>query len=564
MDRYAGRLLPVVDPDRRRRWHALAIENQINEGRLDRAAFHRNRFAGHLPAHASIRLAVRRDDLDETLMLLDREPEPPTERVPRSHREDDALRAWVYSLLGQADQGHAQLCGPQADTDTAIGSFSEALRIAERIEVARFRAEALIGLCFAHGRAGRFAPVWRHGCEALEILQHAGDRYLTAFAHLAIGAGGELVAQPDAATWLERAAQEATDCGDRYIITTAARLRLARHHLRRSDQSAFASAATAALTSMRRYGMQFLLLATPWTGIPSTADRLAITRAAATLPDVGEYAGYLAAQLDGLRPAPVAAPLMAAGLSIRTLGRFTVYRDGRDLDVAGWGRRKARELLWLLCSRDSRSITREEAVELLWPRQNLGPGAVRFRVALHALHEALEPERAPRAPTRFVHATGERIVLDDAVRLDVEEFRRLVGQLRREADPDRTAALVDQALLLYQGPFLSDAPYADWAAPTRDELTGIFADLVLRAAHLHAGAGRAAEGIPMLRRPLADDPYHEQAWRLLAEAYLAEGRPAAARDAYQECAARLWDDLRVRPGWRLPDLAVHAPAGRRT
>jgi DNA-binding SARP family transcriptional activator len=524
-------------------------------------------------------------------MLLDREPEPPAERVPRSHREDDALRAWVHSLLGQAEQaqvharlgitagrdlaspivkcvctgrlGHAQLCGPQADIDTAIGSFSEALRIAERIEVARFRAEALIGLCFAHGRAGRFAPVWRHGCEALEILQHAGDRYLTAFARLAIGAGAELVAHPDAASWLEQAAEEADRCGDRYITTTA-RLWLARHHLRRADHSAFATAATAALASMRTYGMQFLLLAAPWTGIPSTADRLAITRAAEALPDVGEYAGYLAAQLDGLGPAPVAATPTAAGLSIRTLGRFTVFRDGRDLHAASWGRRKARELLWLLCSRDSRSIAREEAVELLWPRQNLEPGAVRFRVALHALQEALEPDRASRAPTRFVHSTGERIVLDDAVRLDAEEFRRLAGQVRREADPVRAAALVDQAMHLYQGPFLSDAPYLDWAAPTRDELAGIFAELVLRAANLHTGAGQAGQAIPMLRRLLTDDPYHERAWRLLAEAYLAEGRPAAARDAYQECAARLWDDLRVRPRWQLPDLAAHTPAGSST
>ncbi|WP_406036363.1 tetratricopeptide repeat protein [Micromonospora sp. NBC_00898] len=589
--RAAGRLLPHVDEDRRRRWHALAVENQINEGRLDRAAFHRSRLAGHLPGHASIRLAVRRGDLDDTLTLLDREPQPPAERVPRSHREDDALRAWVYALMGQAEQaqvharlgitagrdlaspivecvclgrlGHAQLCGPQADTDTAIGSFTEALHIAERIEVARFRAESLIGLCFAHGRAGDFAPVWRHGCEALEILQHAGDRYLTAFARLAIGAGAELVAHPDAASWLKQAVREAAACGDRYITTTA-RLWLARHHLRRGDRAAFAGAATAALTTMREHGMQFLLLAAPWTGIPSTADRLTIARAAAALPEVGEYAGYLAAQLDGVRPEPVAPPPATAGLSIRTLGRFAVLRDGRDLDAAGWGRRKARELLWLLCSRDSRSIAREEAVELLWPGQNLEPGAVRFRVALHALQEALEPDRPARAATRFVHATGERIVLDDAVRVDADEFRRLAGQLRREADPAHAAALADQALHLYQGPFLTDAPYADWAAPTRGELAGIFADLVLRAATLHAGVGQAAQAIPLLRRLLTDDPYHEQAWRLLAAAYLAEGRPAAAREAYQECAGRLWDDLRVRPGWQLHDLAAHTPAGRST
>jgi LuxR family transcriptional regulator, maltose regulon positive regulatory protein len=251
-------------------------------------------------------------------------------------------------------------------------------------------------------------------------------------------------------------------------------------------------------------------------------------------------------------------------LTIRSLGRFTVRRDGRDLEAAGWGRRKARELLWLLCSRDRRSIGREEAVELLWPGQNLEPGTVRFRVALHALQEALEPDRAPRAPTRFVHASSERIVLDDAVSLDAEEFRRLARQVRREADPVRAAALVDQALNLYQGPFLPEALYADWAAPTREELAGIFAELVLRAATLHASAGRAAQGIPMLRRLLTDDPYHEQAWRLLAEAYLADGRPGAAREAYQECATRLWHDLRVRPGWRLPGLAAHTPVGRST
>lgn len=589
--RAAGYLLPCVDAQRRKRWHALAIENQINEGRLDRADLHRHRTSSRLPAHADIRLAVRRGDLDRTLTLLDREPDPPTARVPLSHREGDALRAWLYSLLGQAEQaevharrgiaagqalaspivecvctgrlGHAHLCGPRADAEGAIELFGEALGIAESIEVARFRAESLIGLCFAHGRVGQFAPVWRHGCEALEILQHAGDRYLAAFAHLAIGAGAELVAHPDAASWLERAAQEAARCAERYVTTTA-QLWLARNQLRRGEHAGFAAAITAALTTMRRHGMQYLLLAAPWTGIPSEVDRLAIARAAVAVPDIAEYAEYLAAQLDPARPAPVTAQPVAAGLRIRTLGRSAVYRDGRDLGVAGWGRRTARDLLWLLCSRDSRSITREEAVEQLWPQQDLDPGAVRFRVALHALHEALEPDRAPRAPTRFVHAIGDRIVLDDAVYVDVDEFRRLVALVRREASPDRAAAVAEQALLLYQGPFLSDAPYADWAAPTRDELAGVFADLVLRMARLHSEAGRSADSIPILRRLLTDDPYREQAWRLLAEAYLADGQPAAARDAYQECAAKLWEELGIRPGWRLPGRATHAQVGRKT
>ncbi|GAA0903400.1 BTAD domain-containing putative transcriptional regulator [Virgisporangium aurantiacum] len=591
-------MLPHVDGERRRLYHDAVVESHINEGRLDEAdAGSAGLHHDGLPRHLRVRLLVRRGDLAGALALVDQDGPDRAPRVPRSHREQQALRAWIYALMAQGDDarrhaalgiaagrelfspiiecvctarmGLARLCGPDPDPAEATEHLVRALTMATEIEVPRFRAEPLIGLCVAHGRLGAWPTAWRYGCEVLEILQHAGDAYLTAFARLAIGIAAAQVAHPDAGTWLRQAANEATGRGDRYV-STCAELWLAHGALTIGASQSFEKHAARALRGMQGNGMDYLLLDSPWTGLPDLASRQALVDRMTAVAEVGGYARYLAKQLrasgshaaavapaPGRRLQPEQQPAMTGGhgLYLRTLGGFVACRDGVTIDRAAWGRRKSLELLWLMCTRESRSVGREEAVDLLWPDENVDPGSVRFRVALHALNEALEPDRPPRGRTRFVHSSGDRVVLDDGVGIDIHEFRELSGQALTERDPARAALLAHRATLVYKGHFLAEeAPYADWATATRTELADTFRQTAMVSAGHDVASDDAGRAVAVLRRILADDPYHEAAYRLLARAYLRLGQPAAARAVFEECSERLRRELQVTPSWRLAEL----------
>lgn len=241
-----------------------------------------------------------------------------------------------------------------------------------------------------------------------------------------------------------------------------------------------------------------------------------------------------------------------ARMAVRTLGRFVLIRDGVEVPARAWRRRKARELLWLLCARPGRAVGRELAAGLLWPdAPNRVAGAGRLRVTLHALNHALEPDRRPHAPTRFVHAGADDIRLDPSVWLDVDEFHRLARRAGTEPDPARAISLGRAAVELYSGQFLPDAPHAEWAWPVRDAAQATYLDLAVRCGHADLAAGYALRAAQLARSVLGADPYREAAYRLLAEAHIAAGDPAAAMAVFAACRDRLGADLGVSPSWSL-------------
>lgn len=240
---------------------------------------------------------------------------------------------------------------------------------------------------------------------------------------------------------------------------------------------------------------------------------------------------------------------------MRTLGRFRVIRNGFEVPPDAWKRRKARELLWLLCAKSGRPVSRELATGLLWPDSPPYPaGTGRLRVTLHALNDTLEPDRRPHAPTRFVRATAESIRLDPSVWLDLEEFHRLARLAGAQPDPARALGLSRAAVELYSGQFLAEAAQLEWARPARDAAQAAYLDLAIHCGRSELAAGFALRAAELARSVLDADPYREAAYRLLAEAYLATGDPAAARAVFATCRDRLAADLGVDPSWTVDAL----------
>lgn len=144
---------------------------------------------------------------------------------------------------------------------------------------------------------------------------------------------------------------------------------------------------------------------------------------------------------------------------VRVLGVFEVT------SVCGtraeWNSRKARELLKRLVAARGAALSREVLMDALWPEESPARLGNRFSVAINVIRRALDPQRL--MPTqRYIVTDAESVRLDlDNVDVDLERF---VALTERGDDASRTAAR-----RLYRGDAFSDEPYADWAAPARDE-----------------------------------------------------------------------------------------------
>ena len=83
-----------------------------------------------------------------------------------------------------------------------------------------------------------------------------------------------------------------------------------------------------------------------------------------------------------------------AGVAIRTLGSFQVFRDGRPVPLTAWQSKKARTLIKILIARRGRATTRDVLMEALWPEEDPALATRRLSVALATCRAVLDPDKA--------------------------------------------------------------------------------------------------------------------------------------------------------------------------
>lgn len=186
--------------------------------------------------------------------------------------------------------------------------------------------------------------------------------------------------------------------------------------------------------------------------------------------------------------------------------------------------------------------------------------AVRTFVA--GLRRSLEPERPPRAPARLLVTEGPGYALRaDHDSVDAWRFERLVGSLAH-VPPTEAVDVLGSALELWRGPAYADVAEEPWARAERSRLAELRLTAVERRAEARMASGAAAEAVPDLDAHVADHPWREDAWQLLALALYRSGRQTDALAVLRRARQLLREHLGVDPGPRLnrmeEDVLLHA------
>ncbi|KOV83893.1 hypothetical protein ADL03_19445 [Nocardia sp. NRRL S-836] len=178
-------------------------------------------------------------------------------------------------------------------------------------------------------------------------------------------------------------------------------------------------------------------------------------------------------------------------------------------------------------------------------------GAVQTFVG--ALRKALEPGRPPRTPSTLLVTEGAGYALR-AQDVDAWRFEEMLGG---------DLSVLDRALALWRGPAYAEFADEHWARAEIDRLEELRLVAVERRAEAALAAGRAAGVVADLRAHLADHPWREKAWRLLALALYREGRQGDALAAVRAARQALVEHLGVDPGAELraleSDILAQAP-----
>jgi len=102
-------------------------------------------------------------------------------------------------------------------------------------------------------------------------------------------------------------------------------------------------------------------------------------------------------------------------------------------------------------------------------------------------------------------------------------------------------------MALYEGEYLLEETYADWAVPFRERMREQWLTALSHMAKIHSARGDQEAQEEVLRRVLRADPYREPSYRALMGLLAAQGRSAEALVLYRRLAGLLWEEFQAHP-----------------
>ena len=297
-----------------------------------------------------------------------------------------------------------------------------------------------------------------------------------------------------------------------------------------------------------------------WTGLAPTqlpvllADTYAAEPPPALTPSL--------ALAEARRPNPLPAPAVMRttahkanpDIAAHLFGDLRVAFQDRPVEVWSSGRGRA-VFEYLLVNHHSK-VRRDRLMSMFWPDVTSDAARNSLNVAIHGLRQSL---RAAVGDTPVVIHQDQAYFIEPKLEIwvDIEVFEEQLKAAHRHlasAELVKAEAAYEAATWLYQGEFLADDPYEEWAMIPREHLRLCYLDALDRLSGLRLNSGDYAGCVAVCLKLLGCDSCREDAHCRLIRCYSRQGQVQLAIRQYHSCVAALRAELGVAPAAATTEL----------
>ncbi len=246
-------------------------------------------------------------------------------------------------------------------------------------------------------------------------------------------------------------------------------------------------------------------------------------------------------------------------LRVYTLGRFEIEQGARVIESQHWRSLRASSLFKILLNRRNFQAGRQEVAELLWPELDSDRAANNLHQAVYQLRRLLEPDLEKVGASVYLKSEGTKLQLNPALVewVDFKEFQRVCQQARL----GNNAALYEQAAALYNGEYLPNDLYENWAIYQREILQQEWINLLFEMSELYQAQGQIDRYLQCLHRILEADFSQEKAVQLLMRSLAESRRNQESLSLYHNFADKLRQRLNIEPLPETRDLQQQIARG---
>jgi LuxR family maltose regulon positive regulatory protein len=241
---------------------------------------------------------------------------------------------------------------------------------------------------------------------------------------------------------------------------------------------------------------------------------------------------------------------MVTDLTINVLGHVEIFRDAaKPFAADAWTTRRARDIFCYIATSKHRRVAKDVLIDVFWPDEDPQTVEKNFHPTISHIRKALNSRQSFKQNFLLFRDGAYQLNPELSYLIDTEEFERLIseaGTAKREKDTAALRSSLESAHELCRGEFMAGV-YDDWAEERRHFYVEQRSRVLNALAKLSFSEKRWAAAMSFANELLRDDPYREDAHRLVMKIYAGQAKPASVKKHFEELQQLLKKDLGIEP-----------------